>query len=328
MEKIVVVNDSATFKAEIDKARLTVVHFWASWAAQCQPMEVAMGVLAEELPEVGFVKVPAEDLADVSMEYNVAAVPTFIFFRQGKVLDTIEGANAAETSKRVRELAKSGAPKATPTIHQAAEKPKEPLDVRLKKLINSSKCVLFMKGDRDVPKCGFSRQTIELLNSLDAEYATFDIFSDEEVRQGLKTYSNWPTYPQLYIDGELIGGLDILKEMHENKELESTIPKKQDLNTRLKEIINRAPLMVFMKGEPDAPKCGFSNQLMHIFKETGIPFSTFDILEDDEVRQGLKKFSDWPTYPQVYVNGELIGGLDIVKDLKESGDLESTLKGN
>ena len=76
---------------------------------------------------------------------------------------------------------------------------------RLKKLINSSKCVLFMKGDRDVPKCGFSRQTIELLNSLDAEYATFDIFSDEEVRQGLKTYSNWPTYPQLYIDGELIG---------------------------------------------------------------------------------------------------------------------------
>merc|ERR1711973_876091 len=189
MEKIVVVNDSATFKAEIDKARLTVVHFWASWAAQCQPMEVAMGVLAEELPEVGFVKVPAEGRADVSMEYNVAAVPTFIFFRQGKVLDTIEGANAAETSKRVRELAKSGAPKATPTIEQAAEKPKEPLDVRLKKLINSSKCVLFMKGDRDVPKCGFSRQTIELLNSLDAEYATFDIFSDEEVRQGLKTYS-------------------------------------------------------------------------------------------------------------------------------------------
>ena len=67
---------------------------------------------------------------------------------------------------------------------------------------------------------------------------------------------------------------------------------------------------------------------MHILKEIDLPFSTFDILTDDEVRQGLKKFSDWPTYPQVYVNGELIGGLDIVKDLKESGDLVSTLKGN
>ena len=67
---------------------------------------------------------------------------------------------------------------------------------------------------------------------------------------------------------------------------------------------------------------------MHILKETDLPFSTFDILSDEEVRQGLKKYSDWPTYPQVYVNGELIGGLDIIKDLKESGDLVSTLKGN
>ena len=67
---------------------------------------------------------------------------------------------------------------------------------------------------------------------------------------------------------------------------------------------------------------------MHILKEIDIPFSTFDILSDEEVRQGLKKYSDWPTFPQVYVNGELIGGLDIIKDLKESGDLVSSLKGN
>ena len=67
---------------------------------------------------------------------------------------------------------------------------------------------------------------------------------------------------------------------------------------------------------------------MHILKEVDIPFSTFDILSDEEVRQGLKKYSDWPTFPQVYVNGELIGGLDIIKDLKESGDLVSSLKGN
>ena len=114
-----------------------------------------------------------------------------------------------------------------------------------------------MKGDPVAPKCGFSRQTVELFESLNAEYATFDILSDDEVRQGLKTFSNWPTYPQLYIDGELIGGLDILKEMHENKELESVLPKKKDLNTTLKNLINKAPVMVFMKGDPETPKCGF-----------------------------------------------------------------------
>ena len=114
-----------------------------------------------------------------------------------------------------------------------------------------------MKGDPVAPKCGFSRQTVELFESLNVEYATFDILSDDEVRQGLKTFSNWPTYPQLYIDGELIGGLDILKEMHENKELESVLPKKKDLNTTLKSLINKAPVMVFMKGDPETPKCGF-----------------------------------------------------------------------
>jgi len=329
-DAIVNASDVTSFKAEVEKDRLTVVHFWASWAVQCEPMDEAMTILAGELPHVGFVRVEAETVSEVSMEHEVAAVPTFIFFRQNKVLDRIEGAKAADTSKRIRELAKedkagSGLPKAAlPKV----EKPKEPLDQRLNKLVNSSKCILFMKGDPVAPRCGFSRQTVELLNSLNAEYATFDILGDDEVRQGLKTFSNWPTYPQLYIDGEFIGGIDIMKEMNESNELGPVLPKKKDPNTTLKSLINKAPLMVFMKGDPETPKCGFSNQLMHILKEVDLPFSTFDILSDEEVRQGLKKFSDWPTYPQVYVKGELIGGLDIIKDLKESGDLVTTLKGD
>jgi Grx4 family monothiol glutaredoxin len=85
--------------------------------------------------------------------------------------------------------------------------------------------------------------------------------------------------------------------------------------------------MVFMKGDPATPKCGFSNTLMKILTDANADFKTFDILQDDEVRQGLKKFSDWPTFPQIYVKGELIGGLDIVKELQEGNELTSTLKG-
>ena len=66
---------------------------------------------------------------------------------------------------------------------------------------------------------------------------------------------------------------------------------------------------------------------MEILQETKLEFDTFDILSDEEVRQGLKKFSNWPTYPQVYVKGELIGGLDIIKEVKEAGELVPTLKG-
>jgi len=148
-----------------------------------------------------------------------------------------------------------------------------------------------------------------------------------QVRQGLKSYSNWPTYPQLYLEGELIGGLDIIKEMVESGELQTMLPKKVSLESRLKSLTHQAPVMVFMKGDPSQPKCGFSKQLMPILQETKVPFSTFDILTDEEVRQGLKTFSNWPTFPQVYVKGELIGGLDIIKELVEAGDLASTLKG-
>ncbi len=103
--------------------------------------------------------------------------------------------------------------------------------------------------------------------------------------------------------------------------------------------------MIFMKGNPDEPRCGFSRQLMEILKPLGVKFQTFDILSDDEVRQGLKTFSKWPTYPQVvelvgfvgpiniavcfqiYVKGSLVGGLDIVKELQEEGELEDALQG-
>nr|XP_027209771.1 glutaredoxin-3-like [Penaeus vannamei] len=174
---------------------------------------------------------------------------------------------------------------------------------------------------------GFSRTTIELLNKYEADFASFDILTDEEVRQGLKTYSNWPTYPQLYIDGELVGGLDILKEMDASGELEPMLPKKKKLDDRLKELINKAPLMVFMKGNREEPRCGFSRTMIGILNETGLSYETFDILTDEEVRQGLKTYSNWPTYPQVYVKGDLIGGLDIVKELQSSGDLMGALKG-
>ena len=76
--------------------------------------------------------------------------------------------------------------------------------------------------------------------------------------------------------------------------------------------------MLFMKGTPSAPQCGFSRQLVSILRENSVRYGFFNILADDEVRQGLKEFSDWPTFPQLYLDGELVGGLDIVREEMES----------
>ncbi|KAL9085360.1 MAG: hypothetical protein Q9165_007651 [Trypethelium subeluteriae] len=89
---------------------------------------------------------------------------------------------------------------------------------------------------------------------------------------------------------------------------------KAELHARLGELVKAAPVMLFMKGTPSAPQCGFSRQTVSILRERGVRYGFFNILADDEVRQGLKEFADWPTFPQLWVDGELVGGLDIVKE--------------
>ncbi|XP_073239713.1 glutaredoxin 3-like [Porites lutea] len=317
--------------AEFDKiladysSFLTVIHFHASWAAQCAQMNDVMTELAKDNTHVKFYKLEAENLPEVSHEYEISAVPTFLFFKNQKVVDRLDGANAPSLTKKVQHHANVITPAVTSANQQETKKD---INTRLKNIINGAPCVLFMKGSPQEPRCGFSRQMVEILNAHGTKYSHFDILTDNEVRQGLKVYSNWPTYPQLYVNGELMGGLDIVKELAASGELASTLPSDNDLNKRLQSLISSAPVMVFMKGNPEAPRCGFSKKMCEILKKyPSVQFKSFDILEDQEVRQGLKTFSNWPTYPQVYVNGELIGGLDIITELDQGGELESALNG-
>jgi monothiol glutaredoxin len=94
---------------------------------------------------------------------------------------------------------------------------------RIKSQLSGSPVVLYMKGTPDFPQCGFSAQTVAALRACNAEFAHVNIFEDPEVRQALKTYSNWPTFPQLYVNGELLGGCDIAIEMYKSGELKQLL---------------------------------------------------------------------------------------------------------
>ena len=94
---------------------------------------------------------------------------------------------------------------------------------RIKETVDGNRVMLFMKGNRDFPQCGFSGRAIQILQTLGAEFETADVLMDDEIRQGIKEFSNWPTVPQLYINGEFVGGSDIMMEMHENGELEKAL---------------------------------------------------------------------------------------------------------
>jgi len=93
------------------------------------------------------------------------------------------------------------------------------VDLRIKELINEHPVVLFMKGNPKFPQCGFSSLACQILDASGAQYHTVDVLQDQEIREGIKAFSNWPTIPQLYIKGEFIGGSDIMREMFEAGEL-------------------------------------------------------------------------------------------------------------
>ena len=95
---------------------------------------------------------------------------------------------------------------------------------------------------------------------------------------------------------------------------------------RIEGLVASSPVVVFMKGNKLMPQCGFSNNVVQILQSLGIPFETFDVLSDPEIRQGIKEFSDWPTIPQVYVKGEFIGGSDILIEMYNSGELREKLE--
>jgi monothiol glutaredoxin len=95
---------------------------------------------------------------------------------------------------------------------------------------------------------------------------------------------------------------------------------------KLADDIAKTPVILFVKGDREEPMCGFSKAVMDIFEQIGVPFETRDVLSDPEIRDGIKKLTNWPTIPQVFLNGEFIGGCDIVRDLFAKGELETMVK--
>tara|TARA_B100000161_G_C33478571_1_gene381419 strand:+ start:148 stop:465 length:318 start_codon:yes stop_codon:yes gene_type:complete len=98
-----------------------------------------------------------------------------------------------------------------------------------------------------------------------------------------------------------------------------------DINEKIKKLINENNVCLFMKGTPESPQCGFSMTVANVLKHLNVKFKGINVLEDDNLRQGIKDFSDWPTIPQLYVKSEFIGGCDIIKEMFEKGELKKML---
>lgn len=225
----------------VNPSTLLAIYFTTTWAAPCVQMNSVFKSLAEVHTGALFVSVNADEFPDISESFDVSAVPYFVLVRDSTILKELSGADPKELATSIAELSRGGEKTDSTTTSAAAaapgastagpagattapsaapDQPKDDdeeeseaaLNARLTKLVSAAPVMLFMKGTPASPQCGFSRQLVALLREHQVRFGFFDILKDNSVRQGLKTFSDWPTFPQLYVNGELQGGLDIIRE--------------------------------------------------------------------------------------------------------------------
>jgi Grx4 family monothiol glutaredoxin len=213
------------------------------------------------------------------------------------------------------------------------------LRARLERLVTAAPVMVFIKGTPAEPKCKFSRQLLGLLKDAGASYGSFDILTDEAVRQGLKDFSNWPTYPQLYVAGKLVGGVDIVQELKDSGELAGVLPGAgaagappgggggapggaaapgaEAARAKIAALLAAHPVVLMMKGTAKAPACGFSESALKMLNDGGVALHAFDVIAAPDVREEAKALFGWSTYPMLFVAGKLVGGFEAIKGMTE-----------
>lgn len=181
-----------------------IIGFGATWSEPCVHVKELLETLASGAVENSH-KFPVFGFCDIDQgtslvkAWGIDSIPSVVFLRDGDIVQVLQGADPPTITRACRDFIQD--------CHLS-------LDERLEKLVHQQPIMLFMKGTPDKPFCKFSKRMVEILQREGITFGYFNILADFQVRQGLKQYSHWPTYPQLYVHGELIGGLDIVEEIY------------------------------------------------------------------------------------------------------------------
>lgn len=205
--------------AILPASTLVVLYFYTPWTAVCTSLGITLSEIAAQYPTtspptIAFLSINGKDLPNIAKEYKASVAPCVIFLREGKVLQLLKVSetngvhDAVEHSSGKRLKAHS-----PDSVAISSDGLDSDLIARLQQLVCSAPIVLFMKGTPQAPRCRFSRRLVDILRDRSIEYDSFDVLADEDVRTGLKEFGDWPTFPQLWVAGELVGGLEIVRTL-------------------------------------------------------------------------------------------------------------------
>jgi len=204
------------------------------------------------------------------------------------------------------------------------------LGAKLDKVLNSGAVIAFLEGTPSFTKTDSSKKLAQILSDNGIRYNCFDVsVISEEMKNKIKEKLGDHQFPFLVVDKIVLGDANAIEKFASTNQLVSKIPAGeviQNLKDKIQKLFNQAPVMLFMKGNPEAPQCGFSKRIVEILNRYHVDFNSFNILSDQEIRDGIKDVSGWKTYPQLYVEGKLVGGIDIVEELDESNEFEELVE--
>ena len=372
MPKIESLSELIQLKTD-SKNHFALLFFTADWIQQNDQITQAAEEVCASFLGVTLYTIDAEEADDCSEHFDISVAPTFVLVSLSnptKALGSVKGAIVSNIMQLVlphctpKQVQKSGQTtnKALESASKIVEEPShlsnsdnvDDASIRqeLKTIIESHPIFMVIKGTKDQPKCKFSRALLSLLKEHvpDLEFETLNILEHPEFRERIKKMYEWKTFPMIFINGELQGGLDIMKSLAASNQLSSlfstTGPQSSSVSSKNTDsgdsnpseeteeqlfakcdaFIKSAPMVLFMKGTPQAPECGFSARVVKALNAAKANYTAYNILLDEKIRQTLKKHVDWKTYPMLFVNGELVGGCDIVETMAKDGSLDNTVK--
>lgn len=197
---------------------LLVLYFYTPWTEFCNPISASLSHIASQHPpssppSFSIVSVNGKNLPEIAKEYGASTAPCVVFSHARNIIEMFKGADLLELHSKVQFHAglESTILPMTPAPKDEKRDMTDDLRSHLSQLVSSAPVVLFMKGTPDSPRCRFSRRMVDSLRDHGIVYAHFDVYSNEDVREGLKDFGDWPTYPQLWVASELVGGLEIVR---------------------------------------------------------------------------------------------------------------------
>jgi len=316
-------NAGTLFQA-LEPHKLGVCFFWASFHPESDRdgrLDRVFSALARSFAGVSFYKVEGDQHEEIAEKFQVHVIPTFVFVSRSAaggevtVLDRVTGANPRDLKAKIKELAEQLQQKKRAAEAGGANKSDgddstgTPTTQSIASLINASHVVLFMDGIPESPKSDPSAKAVALLQECEFKFGHYDIQEDSDghVRRalgelcGTVANADGTFIPQLFVGGKLIGNHERMAELHSDKalaKLKPVVTPALDLNSYLEQLINKDEVMLFMKGTPQEPRCGFSRKMVALLQDNGIStFGSFNILTDEAVRAGLKTYSNWYASP-------------------------------